>query len=124
MALAGSARRPYQGQMPLAPSQAGNRAFCRAHHAQVAVAASALEQDERLLAADEAQDQRRALTRRDIGRRQRLIEALGGRVSGSLSRKTDFLVCGDEPGSKLAKAQSLGVPVLGPEEFRRVLAGE
>ena len=62
--------------MPLASSQAGNRAFCRAHHAQVAVAASALEQDERLLAADEAQDQRRALTRRDIGRRQRLIEAI------------------------------------------------
>lgn len=51
------------------------------------------------------------------------IEAHGGKVTGSVSGKTNFVVAGAEPGSKYAKAQALGVPIIDEHELRR-LAGE
>ena len=49
------------------------------------------------------------------------VQALGGKVSSSVSRKTGFLVAGDKPGSKYDKALSLGVPVLDEAGFRVLL---
>lgn len=50
-----------------------------------------------------------------------MIEGAGGKVSGSVSKKTHFLLAGAEAGSKLDKARSLGVPVIDEAEFRRML---
>ena len=52
------------------------------------------------------------------------IRAAGGKPAGSVSKKTDYLVAGESAGSKLAKAQELGVPVLDEDGFRALLAGE
>jgi DNA ligase (NAD+) len=49
------------------------------------------------------------------------IEGLGGKVSGSVSKKTSYVVVGEEAGSKLEKAQKLGVPTLTEEEFRALI---
>jgi DNA ligase (NAD+) len=50
-----------------------------------------------------------------------LIEQHGGKVSGSVSRKTSYVVVGEDAGSKLGKAQGLGVPTLTEEEFRALI---
>ena len=50
------------------------------------------------------------------------IVARGGKAAGSVSKKTDYVVAGDSPGSKYDKAVELGVPVLDEDGFRRLLA--
>ena len=50
-----------------------------------------------------------------------LIEQLGGRVGSSVSKSTDYLVAGEKAGSKLAKAQKLGVPVINEVEFDKLI---
>ena len=52
-----------------------------------------------------------------------LIEARGGKVSGSVSKKTSYVVAGENAGSKLRKANELAIPVLTEEEFAAMLEG-
>ncbi|MCX4170035.1 MULTISPECIES: NAD-dependent DNA ligase LigA [Paraburkholderia] len=53
-----------------------------------------------------------------------MLEAAGAKVAGSVSKKTDFVVAGAEAGSKLAKAEELGVPVLDEDGMRKLLEGQ
>jgi DNA ligase (NAD+) len=52
------------------------------------------------------------------------IAGHGGKASSSVSKKTDYVLVGSDPGSKLAKAQELGVPVIDEAKFKELLAGK
>lgn len=62
-----------------------------------------------------------ALSRDEAGDR---IRELGGKVSGSVSKKTDYVVVGEDAGSKLRKATELGVRILDEDEFLRMIGGK
>ena len=58
------------------------------------------------------------MTREDA---TRAIEELGGKVAGSVSKKTSYVVAGEEAGTKLEKARQLGTPILSEAEFRAII---
>jgi len=55
---------------------------------------------------------------------QKAVEELGGKWSSSVSRNTDYVVVGKNPGSKFEKAKKLGIKMVNEEEFKRLLKGE
>jgi len=55
-------------------------------------------------------------------RQKKLVESEGGNVTGSVSKKTDYVVAGSEAGSKLEKARNLGITVLSEDAFSKLLA--
>ena len=55
---------------------------------------------------------------------EELIKKLGGKVSGSVSKMTSYVLAGDEAGSKLEKARQLGVPIIDEKEFERMAGKE
>ena len=52
---------------------------------------------------------------------KKMIEQAGGKVTSSVSKKTDYVVAGEEAGSKLDKANELGIAVIGEQELRAML---
>lgn len=61
-----------------------------------------------------------------MGRKEaaELIEAAGGKVTGSVSKKTDYLLAGEAAGSKLEKARKLGTAIIGEDELKRLIGEE
>lgn len=62
-----------------------------------------------------------ALSSMTRSRAEELVQAMGGSVSSSVTKKTDLVVVGAEPGSKYARAVELGIPILSEEEFLRMI---
>jgi len=55
------------------------------------------------------------------GEAKEIVKSLGGKANNSLSKKTDYLVVGKDPGSKLKKAEKLGVKTITEEEFLKMV---
>jgi DNA ligase (NAD+) len=53
-----------------------------------------------------------------------LVERLGGKVASSVSKRTDYVVAGEDPGSKYEQAQKLGVHILDEQAFRAMVEGD
>jgi len=49
------------------------------------------------------------------------VEKMGGKVTGSVSKKTDYVIVGEEPGSKYTKAVELGVEIINEEKLKELL---
>jgi DNA ligase (NAD+) len=62
------------------------------------------------------------LARRTREEAKAMIEAAGGKVSGSVSKKTDYVVAGADPGSKIDKAREFGVEVIGEADLEEMTA--
>jgi DNA ligase (NAD+) len=60
---------------------------------------------------------------KDFGREEarNLVESLGGMTASSVSKKVDFVVVGEDPGSKSDKAKELGIKILTEEDFKRMI---
>ena len=54
---------------------------------------------------------------------EKMITDNGGKVSSSVSKKTDYVLCGENPGSKLTKANELGITVIDENEFFSLIGG-
>jgi DNA ligase (NAD+) len=65
-----------------------------------------------------------ALANRSREEAAELVQQHGGKISGSVSKKTDYVVVGAEPGSKHDKAKELGVTILDEREFEKLLSGK
>jgi DNA ligase (NAD+) len=63
------------------------------------------------------------LTRMTRDEAKAAVQRLGGRVTSSVSKKTDYVVVGADPGSKVEEARRLGIPTLDEEAFQALLAG-
>ena len=50
-----------------------------------------------------------------------IIEKFGGKTSGSVSKKTDYVLAGEEAGSKLIKAQTLGIDIISEDDFENMI---
>ena len=55
------------------------------------------------------------------GEASNIIEKFGGKTSGTVSKKTDYLIAGEDAGSKLTKAQNLGITIISEEEFDNMI---
>ncbi len=52
---------------------------------------------------------------------EEMIQSLGGRAVSSVSKKTDYVIAGESPGSKVDKARRFGVPILTEDDFERLV---